>query len=150
MRPRFWERFALEELSDEEWEALCDGCGQCCLLKLEDDEDVAVLDVACHLLDDATCQCSDYSNRFERVPGCTQLTRDRIEQFKWLPKSCAYRRLSEGRRLAGWHPLISGNRERMHKKGISVRGRVVSETAVNEQDYEEHIIEILPKTPASL
>ncbi|MDZ7852378.1 MAG: YcgN family cysteine cluster protein [Halomonas sp.] len=146
MRERFWERFDLEELTDEEWEALCDGCGQCCLLKFQDDEsgDLAVLNVACELLDIHSCRCSDYANRFARVPDCTQLTPERIDDFRWLPKSCAYRRVAEGRKLAAWHPLIAGGQERMHRKGISVRSFAVSQREVPEEELEEHIIAILP------
>ncbi|MGM0982457.1 MAG: YcgN family cysteine cluster protein [Pseudomonadota bacterium] len=146
MRERFWERFDLEELTSEEWEALCDGCGQCCLLKFQDDTsgELAVLNVACELLDIHSCRCSDYAHRFEKVPDCTQLTPERIDDFRWLPKSCAYRRLAEGRKLAAWHPLIAGGPERMHRKGISVRSFAVSQRDVPEEELEEHIIAILP------
>ncbi|WP_136253795.1 MULTISPECIES: YcgN family cysteine cluster protein [Halomonadaceae] len=146
MRERFWERYPLEELSDTEWEALCDGCGQCCLLKIEDEVsgDVAVLNVACELLDISSCRCSDYENRFARVPDCTQLTVARVDDFRWLPHSCAYRRLHEGRKLAGWHPLISGDPARVHRKGISVASFAVSQKEVPEEALEDHIIAILP------
>lgn len=146
MRELFWERYPLEELTEEEWEALCDGCGQCCLLKFEDVEsgDLAVLNVACQLLDIDSCRCSDYPNRFARVPDCNQLTLQRIDEFRWLPRSCAYRRLAEGRTLARWHPLISGDARRMHRKGISVASFAVSELEVPEERYDEHIIAILP------
>ncbi|GAB2794315.1 YcgN family cysteine cluster protein [Halomonas shantousis] len=146
MRERFWERYSLEELTQQEWEALCDGCGRCCLIKIEDEAtgDIATLDVACQLLDIGSCRCSDYKRRFKRVPGCTQLSLDRIELFRWLPQTCAYRRLAEGRKLAHWHPLRSGGPDRMHRKGISVRSFAVSELHVPERDYEEHIIAILP------
>ncbi|MCL7940744.1 YcgN family cysteine cluster protein [Halomonas sp. ATCH28] len=146
MRERFWERFDLEELTDEEWEALCDGCGQCCLLKFQDEAsgDLAVLNVACELLDIHSCRCSDYAHRFARVPDCTQLTPERIDDFRWLPRSCAYRRVAEGRKLAAWHPLIAGGPARMHRKGISVRSFAVSQREVPEEELEEHIIAILP------
>jgi len=146
MRERFWERYPLEELTAEEWEALCDGCGQCCLLKFQDDEtgELAVLNVACELLDISSCRCSDYANRLERVPDCTQLTPARIEEFRWLPKSCAYRRVAEGRKLARWHPLLSGDPERVHRKGISVRSFAVSRREVPEEEYEDHIIAVIP------
>lgn len=145
MRERFWERFSLAELSNAEWEALCDGCGRCCLVKIEDEDsgELALLDVACELLDTDNCRCSDYPNRFDRVPGCTQLTLDNLPSFDWLPGSCAYRRLAEGRRLAGWHPLIAGNSKRLHRKGISVQHFAVSERDVNDDQLEDHIIAIL-------
>ncbi|MBB3331618.1 hypothetical protein BDK63_002501 [Halomonas campaniensis] len=146
MRERFWEQYPLEELTAEEWEALCDGCGHCCLLKFQDDEtgELAVLNVACELLDISSCRCSDYANRLERVPDCTQLTPARIEEFRWLPKSCAYRRVAEGRKLARWHPLLSGDPERVHRKGISVRSFAVSRREVPEEEYEDHIIAVIP------
>lgn len=145
MRERFWERFPLEALTAEEWEALCDGCGQCCLLKWQDEEseELAVLGVACALLDIPSCRCSDYANRFERVPDCTRLTPQRVAEFRWLPHSCAYRRLAEGRKLARWHPLLCGDPERVHRKGISVRSFAHSQRDVPEARLEEHIIAIL-------
>ncbi|MFP4262965.1 MAG: YcgN family cysteine cluster protein [Halomonas sp.] len=146
MRERFWERYPLEALTAEEWEALCDGCGQCCLLKFQDDEtgELAVLNLACELLDLHSCRCSDYANRLERVPECTRLTPERIEEFHWLPRSCAYRRVAEGRKLAAWHPLVGGDPDRVHRKGVSVRGFAVSSRGVPEEHYEDHIIAVIP------
>ncbi|MBH8580990.1 YcgN family cysteine cluster protein [Bisbaumannia pacifica] len=146
MRERFWERYPLHELTAEEWEALCDGCGQCCLLKLEDADtgQVAVLNVACELLDIPSCRCGDYANRFARVPGCTRLTLERVEQFRWLPHSCAYRRLYEGRKLAAWHPLNAGDDRRLRRKGIDVSSFAVSQREVPEEYLEDHIIAVLP------
>ncbi|QJQ94932.1 MULTISPECIES: YcgN family cysteine cluster protein [Halomonadaceae] len=146
MRERFWERFPLDELTEQEWEALCDGCGQCCLLKIQDEAsgDIAVLKVACELLDIGSCRCGDYDNRFDKVADCIQLTPERVEDFRWLPRSCGYRRVYEGRKLARWHPLISGDSQRMHRKGISVQSFAVSQREVPEADLEEHIIAILP------
>lgn len=146
MRERFWEQYPLEELTAEEWEALCDGCGQCCLLKFQDDEtgELAVLNLACELLDIHSCRCSDYANRLERVLECTQLTPERVDEFRWLPRSCAYRRVAEGRKLAAWHPLLSGDPERVHRKGVSVRSFAVSSRGVPEEHYEDHIIAVIP------
>ncbi|SDO28218.1 hypothetical protein SAMN04487957_10541 [Halomonas shengliensis] len=146
MRERFWERYPLEELTAEEWEALCDGCGQCCLLKFQDDDtgELAVLNLACELLDIHSCRCSDYPNRLARVPECTQLTPERVDEFRWLPRSCAYLRVAEGRKLAAWHPLLSGDPERVHRKGVSVRGFAVSSRGVPEEHYEDHIIAVIP------
>jgi hypothetical protein len=146
MRERFWEQYPLEELTAEEWEALCDGCGQCCLLKFQDDEsgELAVLNLACELLDLHSCRCSDYENRLQRVPECTRLTPELIDQFRWLPHSCAYRRVAEGRKLARWHPLLSGDPERVHRKGISVRSFAVTSRGVPEEEYEDHIIAVIP------
>lgn len=146
LRERFWERYTLEELTTAEWEALCDGCGQCCLLKLHDEEsqELAVLNVACQLLDTHTCQCSDYENRFDFVPDCTQLTPELVREFTWLPPTCGYRRVAEGRKLAGWHPLLSNDAERVHRKGVSVRGYAVSQDDVPDHRLESHIIAVLP------
>jgi uncharacterized cysteine cluster protein YcgN (CxxCxxCC family) len=146
MRERFWEQYPLEELTAEEWEALCDGCGQCCLLKFQDEEsgELAVLNLACELLDVHSCRCSDYEHRLKRVPECTRLTPERVGEFRWLPHSCAYRRVAEGRKLARWHPLLSGDPERVHRKGISVRSFAVTSRGVPEEQYEDHIIAVIP------
>jgi uncharacterized cysteine cluster protein YcgN (CxxCxxCC family) len=142
MRERFWERFALRELDGEEWEALCDGCARCCLVKLEDEDSGEVHDtrLACSLLSLDSCRCSDYNNRFSRVPDCTRVTPDLAYHFDWLPETCAYRRLAKGFGLPDWHPLISGDPESVHRAGVSVRGKVLSESAVPEEDYQEHIV----------
>lgn len=127
-------------MSQKEWESLCDGCGKCCLIKLEDAEtkELFYTDVACHMLDAKTCQCKDYKNRLKVVDDCLQLEVNDVEEFKWLPKSCAYRRIQEGRGLPKWHYLISGDRKAVHKKNKSVKNRVVSETEVME--VAEHIV----------
>ncbi|MFC0269690.1 YcgN family cysteine cluster protein [Kushneria aurantia] len=146
MRERFWERFALEELDEHEWEALCDGCGQCCLVRLEDEEsgDIATLSLACRLLDSDAVRCRDYPNRLSRAEGCLQLTPERVRRFYWLPQTCGYRRVARGETLPAWHPLISGDPMSVHRAGISVRGMTISEDAVDEQDYEDYIIAVLP------
>ncbi|WP_417316633.1 YcgN family cysteine cluster protein [Emcibacter sp.] len=137
----FWKTTSLELMSQEEWESLCDGCGMCCLHKLQDDEseEIAYTDVACRVLDLETCRCKHYPVRQVVVPQCITLTPDMIPEFKWLPATCAYRLVAEGKDLYPWHPLISGDPESVHKAGISVRGRVVSERDV--LDYEDHIVE---------
>ena len=139
---RFWETKSLAHLTPFEWESLCDGCGKCCLHKLEDDEteDVYYTDVACQYLDESSCSCKDYKNRLKLVPSCFRLDIDNVSDFKWLPVTCAYRRISEGKPLDHWHPLISGSRDSVHTAGMSVRYRVVSESEVNEDEMEERII----------
>lgn len=141
LRERFWERYALSELTQAEWEALCDGCGRCCLHKLEyDDGSIAYTDVACRLLDLASARCQDYAHRKQQVPDCVQLTPASLSSINWLPASCAYRRVHEGRGLARWHPLLGGSAESMRRAGISVAGRVLPETVVAEDDIEEHAV----------
>lgn len=135
----FWETIPLADMDATQWESLCDGCGKCCLHKLEDEDssEVFVCNVTCKLLDVETCQCQDYQNRKTRVPECTVLTAERIAEFHWLPETCAYRLLAEGKPLFEWHPLISGDASTVHRAGISVRGRVVSETEAD--DLQHHI-----------
>jgi uncharacterized cysteine cluster protein YcgN (CxxCxxCC family) len=136
----FWKTKTLAEMSQKEWESLCDGCGKCCLIKLEDAEtkELFYTDVACHLLDAKSCQCKDYKNRRTLVDDCLQLEVDDVEEFKWLPKTCSYRLLHEGKDLPKWHYLISGDRNAIHKRNKSVKNRVVSETEVME--VAEHIV----------
>lgn len=142
LRERFWERHSLRELSPAEWEALCDGCGRCCLHKLEyeDTGEIAYTRVACKLLDLATARCRDYPGRKRQVPDCVQLSPDNLEAINWLPVTCAYRRLHEGRGLPRWHPLISGDPQSVQKARISVIGRVLPETVVDEDELEEHVV----------
>lgn len=143
LRARFWE-LPLGDLNHNEWEALCDGCGRCCLRKLEDAEtgEVAYTRVACRLLDCATAQCCDYANRFARVPDCIDLTPGTIaENAYWMPQSCAYRLRFEGKPLPAWHPLLTGRADTVVEAGISMAGRVISESGVDEDDLEDHVIE---------
>jgi uncharacterized cysteine cluster protein YcgN (CxxCxxCC family) len=140
LRPRFWE-LPLGELSREEWEALCDGCGRCCLHKLEDEDtgELAETNVACRLLDRTTARCSDYRHRKAFVPDCLRLTPKLVAQVRWLPESCAYRRRAEDRPLPQWHPLLSGSPDAMIRAGASVAGRVISETDAG--PLEHHVVE---------
>ncbi|MGI3167078.1 YcgN family cysteine cluster protein [Pseudooceanicola sp. 200-1SW] len=144
LRDRFWEHVPLKKMTQREWEALCDGCGKCCLNKLEDEEtgEVALTRVACRLLDDATCLCSQYPIRHQFVPECISLTARTLDQhLYWMPQTCAYRLLHEGQPLYDWHPLISGDPESVHRAGVSVRGMTVPEFEVDDDDWEDHIIE---------
>ena len=144
LEPKFWERKKLKNMSKREWEALCDGCGKCCLNKIEDDETGRVLltRIACRLFDDTTCRCGQYNIRHQFVPECISLTPDNISQHAyWLPKTCAYVLLWENKALFDWHPLMSGNFDTVHKVGISIQGQTISEFEVNHDDWEDHIIE---------
>ncbi len=140
--PGFWRKKPLEALSSTEWEALCDGCGRCCLLKLEDDDTEALYftRVACRLLDIGACCCTAYADRHTLVPDCVALTPDLVEQLAWLPETCAYRLVANGADLAWWHPLISGDPQTVHDAGISVRSFAISENKVDEDDVERFII----------
>jgi hypothetical protein len=144
LAPRYWERKRLGEMSRAEWEALCDGCGKCCLNKLEDEDtgEVWLTRVACRLFDDSTCRCGQYEIRHQFVPECIVLTPETIpENLYWLPATCAYRLLHEGRPLYDWHPLISGDPRTVHRAGVSMQGRTVPEFEVAEDDWEDHLIE---------
>jgi uncharacterized protein len=146
MREKFWE-LPLAKLTPQEWEALCDGCGKCCLNKLEfeDTGEVAFTRVACRLLDGDTCQCTNYPERKKFVPECVVLTPKTLPKVAyWLPRTCAYRLLHEGKKLEDWHPLISGDPASVHKAGISVRGWTIPEYEVDEDDWEDHIIDEVP------
>ncbi|MCH8214960.1 MAG: YcgN family cysteine cluster protein [Proteobacteria bacterium] len=136
----FWRRKTLAEMTRSEWESLCDGCAKCCLDKLQDDDtgEISYTEVACRLLDLGTCRCTDYVNRKRFVPDCVVLTPRTVARLTWLPSSCAYRLISEGRDLEWWHPLVSGDPETVHRAGVSVRGRAVPEAVAG--DLEDHIV----------
>ncbi len=138
----FWETTPLSQMNHAQWEALCDGCGKCCLQKLEDEDsgEVFYTAISCTLLDTDTCRCQDYPHRLARVPECLTLNPGKISELHWLPTTCAYRLLAEKKDLPEWHPLISGDPESVHRAGISVKGRVLSEEHVHEDEWQEHIV----------
>jgi len=138
----FWNTKSLQEMTTGEWESLCDGCGRCCLHKLEDIDSGLLFytNVACRLLDENSCRCTNYPERVSLVSDCMLLSPDRQEQFDWLPLSCAYRRLANGQDLEDWHPLVSGDPESVRRAGISVHGKTVSEKEVRTEELEEHIV----------
>ncbi|MEO1469272.1 MAG: YcgN family cysteine cluster protein [Pseudomonadota bacterium] len=145
LRDRYWERVPLKNLTPKEWEALCDGCGKCCLLKLEDEETGTVhyTDVACRLFDPETCRCGQYDLRKTLVPGCVVLSPETIDEAAgWMPASCAYRLRHEGRPLPDWHPLITGDPDSTHGTGHGLMQRTVPEWEVDEADLEDHVIEM--------
>lgn len=142
LRPDFWKNYTLEQLNPLEWEALCDGCGLCCLVKLEDDETQKVYytKVACQLLDCQTGQCSQYDQRHQYVPDCITLNMENIHQLHWLPSTCAYRRLAQGKALPNWHYLITGSRKSVVQAKKSVAQRCISELQIMEDDLEDYIV----------
>ncbi len=139
----FWKHKALEEMSPEEWEALCDGCARCCLNKLEDWDtgEIYWTAVACRLLDHDTCRCRAYADRQDMVSDCLALTPANIRHLSWLPRTCAYRLVAEERDLYWWHPLVSGDRQTVHAAGISVRGRIVAEDGIAPEAYEDYLVD---------
>lgn len=155
----FWQRKTLAQMSRSEWESLCDGCAKCCLNKFIDDEDtdddtelqptdhlkegeqVVYSNIACYLLNEKSCQCSQYAKRTKLVPDCVQLTQDNLSDVFFMPPSCTYRRLQEGRGVPSWHPLLhKGKKSAMHKAGMSVRGKIVKDDDVELDDFEDYIV----------
>ena len=132
----FWETKSLAEMTPQEWESLCDGCGLCCLVRFEDEVtgEVVPTRVHCRLFDPDACRCTNYADRRRFVPDCIKLTAHNIDDLAWMPRSCAYRRLNEGKPLPRWHPLITGDPESVHRAGVSVRGRTISEAALAHPD----------------
>jgi len=144
LRPRFWETVPLAKMTRAEWEALCDGCGKCCMNKLEDEDtgEVVLTNVACRLFDDATCQCSQYAIRHQFVPECIVLKPQTMDKnLYWMPETCAYKLLWQGKPLYAWHPLLSGTPGSVHAANVSMQGRTVPEFEIDEDDWEDHIIE---------
>ncbi len=139
----FWRSKTLEEMTEAEWESLCDGCGRCCLVKLEDEDSgrIHATDIGCRLFDAGTCRCHDYANRSKTVPDCVTLTPDAVRSLSWLPPTCAYRLIGEGKGLPWWHPLVSGDPETVIAAGVSVRGKVhANEDEVAEEEIVERIV----------
>jgi len=138
----FWRTKTLDDMTQAEWESLCDGCARCCLNKLEDWDTGQIVwtNVGCTLLDGETCRCKDYSNRADTVPDCIQLTPDTVRSLTWLPPTCAYRLIRDGEDLYWWHPLVSGDPDTVHQAGISVTGRTVSEDGMELEEYEYHVV----------
>src|ERR1700687_1353925 len=146
----FWQAKRLEDMNEAEWESLCDGCGRCCLVKLEEEEteNIYFTDVGCRLLDTGSCRCRDYRHRTERVADCVRLPPETIAQIGWLPPTCGYRLVAEGKDLYWWHPLVSGDPETVHQAGISVRGRVKDlEDDVPADALERRIVDWPLRTP---
>ena len=148
----FWRRKTLARMTRAEWESLCDGCGRCCLNKIEEETSgrIYYTDVGCRLLDGATCRCKDYANRSDLVSDCVQLSPANIAELKWLPPTCGYRLVAQGRDLYWWHPLVSGDPDTVHAAGVSVRGRVgLSEDDLGDEDYEDRIVSWPLRVPAA-
>ncbi|MDT0593941.1 YcgN family cysteine cluster protein [Glaciecola petra] len=154
---QFWLNTPLSEMSDSQWEAICDGCARCCLHKfiedesidgdfepterLQDGEEILYTNISCYLLNDKNCMCTQYDKRSELVPDCVSLTKDNLKDIFFMPPSCSYRRLQEGKGLANWHPLLNkGKKAQMHQLGISVRNRVISEAQIDLHDFENYIV----------
>jgi len=145
---QFWKQKSLTEMTSEEWESLCDSCGKCCCIRLEDEDtaDIYITDVACKLFDPETCQCTDYSNRSVKVPDCVTLTPGNVHALKWMPRTCAYRLVADGQDLPAYHHLISGDKNTIHEAGMSVQHAVTTETLVKEDDLPHRIV-IWPGEP---
>ena len=147
----FWKTKSLEEMNSTEWESLCDGCGRCCLVKLEDEDTgkVYFTEVGCRLFQAGTCKCADYDNRQSRVPDCIRLTPEEVRTLGWLPPTCGYRLVRDGKDLMWWHPLISGSAETVHEAGVSARGKIKAlEDDVPEENLPEFVVSWPTKVPA--
>lgn len=144
MSTSFWTEKTLEQMTPQEWESLCDGCGKCCLAKLEDEDtgEIYWTSVGCRLFDGDACTCKDYPNRLAKVPDCIRLNPENVRTIPWLPQTCAYRLVAEGRDLYWWHHLLSGSRQTVHDAGISVRGKVTAneDDLAEPEDYFEHML----------
>ncbi len=142
MKEAFWKTKSFSEMTEREWESLCDGCAKCCLVKLEDEEtnELHYTNVVCDLLDLERCSCTKYWERTRLVPECIKLTPQHLGKLPWMPETCAYRLLSEGKELPSWHPLISGDPNSTHEAGVSVRAYAVHESEVD--DLEDHIVDL--------
>jgi hypothetical protein len=140
---KFWETKSLEQMTPDEWESLCDGCGLCCLVKIEDEDSGEVFNttVSCRLLNVATCRCGDYENRLTKAPMCTRLTLDNLQEMSWLPETCAYKRLNAGRSLPAWHHLLSDDVNSVHDAGVSAKWFAQSEEYIHPDQLVEFIIE---------
>lgn len=153
---KFWQNKTLAEMSKDEWEAVCDGCGRCCLHKFIDEgaqeeaasegetskgEEILFTNISCYLLNDKTCSCTQYERRAELVLDCVSLSKENLKDVYFMPPSCSYRRLQEGKGLAHWHPLLNrGKKSKMHQLGITVRNRVINENDVDLTDFEDYIV----------
>ncbi len=141
LRKFFWERYSLDQFNQDEWEALCDGCAKCCLLKIVDKKKVFITNISCSKLDLDSCRCSDYSNREKNVKDCLKITKDNLHKnSKFLPSSCSYKLIGEGKPLPQWHHLISQDKDSVHRINQSVQDYCVSETAVEQENFEDHIV----------
>ena len=145
MSKPFWESKQLADITDEEWESLCDGCGKCCLFKFQDEDtdEMFFTHVACKLFDASTCRCSSYDTRFKSVPECADIRKFTAKEFHWLPERCTYRLLFEGKKLKPWHPLISGDPNSVHSADISMQNRVINEVDADLDNLEDYIDEAL-------
>ena len=139
---KFWLSKSLDQMNPSEWESLCDGCGKCCLHKLEDEDshEIAYTQVICRYFDESSCRCQVYSTRKNLVPACIILKPNNLKDLPWMPSTCAYRLLYEGKNLPDWHPLVSGNRQAIEESENTVSGKVISEEFVHEDGYDEHLI----------
>jgi hypothetical protein len=143
----FWKRKSLDDMTATEWESLCDGCARCCLNKIEDIEsgEIYLTKVACSLLDVGSCRCSDYPNRQQKMPDCIRITPELVRNLTWLPRTCGYRTIQEGRDLPWWHPLVSGDPATVHTAGISIRGFARSERDVKPENIQRYLIKNYPR-----